>query len=317
MNSYPLVSVIIPAYNAEQFIAETLDHIIAQTYENIEIIVVNDGSSDGTAKIVRGYEPHVQFYEQKNSGGCAVPRNHGIHKSSGSLLCFIDADDLMTPDRIARQVDFLDSHPEVGIVFSDYRNFTTGGQYPVTHFQTCPHLWPLLKDRSELVLDDARPFLAEENFGISGSFLFRRELLYRVPGFEPTLKACEDFHFYYRLVRYSRAGIMNHVGMLRRLHANNMSGNSTLMAVEGIRSYGMLLEAEDNPQAKKHLKSKIADCWSDRARLEANRGDFLNAARHYLTALAADFHLERLLDTLWGLARTFALLAGVHDVKDE
>jgi len=115
LNSYPLVSVIIPAYNAEQFIAETLDHIIAQTYENIEIIVVNDGSSDGTAKIVRGYEPHVQFYEQKNSGGCAVPRNHGIHKSSGSLLCFIDADDLMTPDRIARQVDFLDSHPEVGI----------------------------------------------------------------------------------------------------------------------------------------------------------------------------------------------------------
>lgn len=89
----PLVSVIIPAYNAEKFIAETIESIIAQTYPNIEIIIVDDGSTDQTSRIVHGYQPRVRYYYQRNSGGSSIPRNTGIAHSLGDYLCFNDADD--------------------------------------------------------------------------------------------------------------------------------------------------------------------------------------------------------------------------------
>ncbi|MBK7543343.1 MAG: glycosyltransferase family 2 protein [Candidatus Competibacteraceae bacterium] len=76
-NPYPLVSVIIPAYNSQEFISQTIDSILAQTYSNIEIIVVDDGSADRTSQIVHGYRDRVRYYYQNNSGGCAVPRNVG------------------------------------------------------------------------------------------------------------------------------------------------------------------------------------------------------------------------------------------------
>lgn len=111
MGAKPLVSVIIPAYNAQDMIGETLDSILAQTYRNLEIIVVDDGSTDRTSQVVKGYGSRVLYHYQKNSGGCAVPRNAGIERSSGDFLCFIDADDLMAPDRVALQVAFMERYP--------------------------------------------------------------------------------------------------------------------------------------------------------------------------------------------------------------
>src|SRR5262245_29043481 len=99
LTSEPLVSVIIPMFNAQAFIRETLDSILAQTYKNLEIIVVDDGSTDCSSQVVHNYKVPVFYYYQSNSGGCAVPRNTGIAHSSGELLCFVDADDILVPDR--------------------------------------------------------------------------------------------------------------------------------------------------------------------------------------------------------------------------
>jgi len=316
MHSKPLVSVIIPAYNAEAFIGETIDSILAQTYRNIEIIIVDDGSTDRTAEIVHGYGSPVGYIYQKNSGGCSVPRNHGIIQSAGTFICFIDADDLMLPDRIERQVDFMNRHPDISLVFSDYRNFCDGKEYEHSHFQTCPRLSSILGTKDELLIENAGPYLAYENFGISGSFMLRRELLSYVPGFEPTLKASEDFHFYYRLTRYTKVGVINKVGMMRRLHSSNMSGNKTLMAVHGIRAYGLLRDSEEDPEARYILNQHVAECWSSLARINANSGKYLLALFYELEAFITDVSWKQFLKSFKGLARNFAMAIGIHTPRE-
>lgn len=312
MSGLPKVSVIIPAYNAQKYIGETLASVLAQSFGSLEIIVVDDGSTDQTAQVVRGFGSRVHYCRQDNSGGCAVPRNTGIRHCSGKYLCFIDADDIMAPDRIANQVEFLERHPEIGLVFSDYRNFTEEGPSPVSHFETCPRLRLLLRGGKEMILDKTCEILAQENFGIAGSFLMRKELLSDVPGFEPTLKACEDFHFYYRLARYTPVGILNTIGLMRRMHGNNMSSNPARMLSEGIRSRTLLRDGENDAVARRHLSRYIAECLVLFSRYSADNGKYADALKKEWEAFAEDSGVRRAWTACRGTARTLLMAMGLH-----
>ena len=309
MSHKSLVSVIIPAFNAQEYIPETIESILNQSYRNLEVVVVDDGSKDKTADIVRKYES-LHYVYQENSGGCAVPRNTGIEKSSGQYLCFIDADDLMMPDRIETQVDFMEHHPDVGLVFSDYRNFNGGGPFPDSHFQTCPNLWSHLKDRNEIVLGKACSSLALENFGIAGSFMVRRSLLRLERGFEPSLKACEDFHFYFRLARHTPVGVINKVGMMRRLHENNMSGNPVKMFSEGIRSRNLLRDGELDASNRMKLEKYIANRKGALARFYADSGMYPQSLRYDWQVLSGPFFWPEARGACRNMVRTVLLAIG-------
>ncbi|TKB23973.1 glycosyltransferase family 2 protein [Desulfopila sp. IMCC35006] len=312
MNSDPLVSVIIPAYNAASYIEETIRSITNQTYKNLEIIVVDDGSTDQTSEVVTRFASKVHYCYQPNSGGAAVPRNKGIDYSQGILICFMDADDLMPPDRIRLQVDFLKRHPEVGLVFSDYINFNEKGLFEESHFRSCPKFQKVLNDRDEIVMANSCIYLILENFGITGSLMFRRELLEIVNGFETTLNACEDFHFYYMLARNTKTGIINNIGMLRRFHGDNMTSNSLLMLTEGIASRSMLRKEEKNPRAIKLLDEYIGNCWSSISRLQANQGRYAQAVRDEFRALCSDLSFRRLQTSTKNFIRTFMMTLRLH-----
>jgi glycosyltransferase involved in cell wall biosynthesis len=308
----PLVSVIVAAFNAEQWIGEALDSILAQTYGKLEVVVVDDGSTDGTAAVVRSFGPRIRYVHQRNSGGAAAPRNLGIAHSSGEVLCFLDADDVYVRNRVESHVGFWGRHPQVGLVFSDYRNFDAQGPSPVSHFQVCPELMGQIAGQQELVLVGPCRVLAQENFGITGSVSIRRSLLRHQPGFDTRLRACEDFHFYYTLARHTQVGIVNEIGMLRRLHERNMTKEQDRMLLHGIRSYALLRDGENDPLAKAALAHYIADCHVSLARRHAERGEYLQAFREQWRALFADAGARRLWNTGWGMARTIAIATGLH-----
>ncbi len=311
MNTYPLVSVIVCAYNAEKFLAETLQTLIDQTYPKVEIVVVDDGSTDGTSAIIQGFGAKLSSFYQPNAGLSAA-RNAGIQKSTGDLICFFDADDLMPPDRLSEQVDFLRRHPGIQMVICDYRNFSDQGQDAHTHFQTCPLLREQLQEKPEVVLEDACVILAQENFGIAGTPLLMRSLLDHVPSFENGLRSSEDFHFYYRLARHTKVGVLNNVGMLRRVHGNNMSSNWKQMLPNCIRSYSMLRDTESNPQAREYLNSQVAGFWMSLARAEANHRTYGLSLYHYWMALVTDQNVSQLYHTIYGVTRTLAIALGAH-----
>jgi glycosyltransferase involved in cell wall biosynthesis len=315
MSKPPLVSVIIPAFNAGSYIDEALRSALAQTYPKVELIVVDDASTDDTGARVAAYAPRVHCIRHaRSSGSASAPRNTGMHHSRGEYICFLDADDIMLPDRIESRVAFLSAHPEVGLVFSDYRDFSPAAPAVRSHFETCPRLQQRLDGKLSLILEsaEATALLAQENFGISGGFMMRRSLLQFEPGFEPTLTACEDFHFYYRLARLGPVGVINKIGMMRRLHEANMTSNPVRMLSAGIRSRTLLRNSEKNSGTREHLNRYVAECHATLARYHAEHGDYLRAIRADARAFFGDASASRLRTFCRGVARTVAIAAGLH-----
>lgn len=118
MAKKPKLSVIIASYNHQDYIAETLKSLENQTFQDFEIIVVDDGSTDKTVEVARNFPSRAQIFTQENQGVVAA-RNRGVSLSQGEYICFVDSDDVVLPERFDRQVAALDSDPELGLVFAD------------------------------------------------------------------------------------------------------------------------------------------------------------------------------------------------------
>src|SRR5262249_17267514 len=117
-----LVSCIVPVFNGERYLGETLDSILAQTYRPREIIVVDDGSTDGTAAVVAAYGKRVTSVWQANAGEMAA-RNRGLTRARGEFIAFLDADDLWHPEKLARQIARFQERPEIDLSFTRFQNF--------------------------------------------------------------------------------------------------------------------------------------------------------------------------------------------------
>lgn len=201
MNPPLPVSVVIPVFNGEAFLAEAIASVLAQTAAATEIIVVDDGSSDGSAAVAEGFGPRVRLLRQPNQGASAA-RNHGIRVAQGELLTFLDADDQFTPDALARQLRRIRRHPEAEIVlgqFRDYRGPSTAGSNP--------------------------PGSAEEQLFTSfGCALIRRSVFATVGPLREDLRLAEDWDWFTR-AREANIRFLIHrdVVLHRRLHEQNLT----------------------------------------------------------------------------------------------
>jgi glycosyltransferase involved in cell wall biosynthesis len=123
MNSNPpLVSVIIPVYNCDRYLAEAIESVLAQTYRSIEIIVIDDGSTDNSATVAASFGSLVRYYFHQNSG-LGASRNRGIELANGEFCAFVDSDDLWTEDKLSLQMAAFDANPQLDIVFGLVQQF--------------------------------------------------------------------------------------------------------------------------------------------------------------------------------------------------
>ena len=120
--SDPLVSCIVPVFNGERFLGDALDSALAQTYQPVEIIVVDDGSTDGTPSVAARYGSRITYLRQPNSGSASA-KNRGVRAARGELVAFLDADDLWHPDKLARQRRRLRERPDLSLCFTRFQNF--------------------------------------------------------------------------------------------------------------------------------------------------------------------------------------------------
>ena len=114
----PKLSVIIASYNHQDYIAETLSSLEEQTFQDFEIIIVDDGSSDKTVEVAKNAQSRAQIHTQENRGVVAA-RNRGIAMAKGRYICFVDSDDVVLPERFVKQVALLDTYSELGLVYAD------------------------------------------------------------------------------------------------------------------------------------------------------------------------------------------------------
>lgn len=236
----PLVSVIIPAYNAEKTITHTLNSVLNQTYKNLEIIVVDDGSGDRTTAIVKEIalqEPRIILLEQANSG-VAIARNLGIEKSTGEFIAPIDADDIWFAEKIEKQLKcFFYSSSSVGLVY-------TWSVYINEVGEICGEYQTLIQQKIHSISGYVLPALAYINFLNNASIpLIRRSCFECVGGYDPQLKqqnaqGCEDFDLYLRIAEYYEFRVVPEFLMGYRQLTNSMSLNCSAMA----KSYDLVIK---------------------------------------------------------------------------
>lgn len=283
-----LCSVIIPAYNAEVFIGEALESVMQQSYPAIETILVDDGSTDRTAAIAEGYAPRVRCIRLAHTGSPGAVRNAGIRESTGQFLCFLDADDIMTSQRVERQLRFLEAHPAAGVVFADYRNFRGGSVWESTHFETCPGLGSHLAGAPSALIPsaEATTLLLQENFGGTGTAMVRRNIIDSAQPFRPEFVVGEDFHFYYRIAQIHPVGVINEVGLHRRLHGTNITGDPLRVLLNYVATRSALRSSESNPANLKLLDQFLFQAHLGLAREFADRRKFGLSIMHNIRALA-------------------------------
>jgi len=199
----PRVSVLIPCYNAGRYLGAALDSVLAQTYQDFEIIVIDDGSEDDSAAVVARY-PQVRYFYNAHSG-ISVTRNLAVAKAESELIAFLDADDLWVPEKLQKQVAYLDSHPDCKLVFALAGNFFDGDP-------------KIMSQRQEQLLNaNMDNYLA--------SCCIRRELFDTYGGFREDYAHGEDTHW---VTKLWAAGVnMKHCIperlYLRRIHDSNIS----------------------------------------------------------------------------------------------
>lgn len=209
----PPASVVIPAYNAEAFIAESIESVLTQTYEPVETIVVDDGSADATAEVAAGYR-EVTVIRQENAGPSAA-RNRGFAATSGEFVAFHDSDDAMTPDKLEVQVGHMLENPSVGCVLAEQELvMEPGAELPFwAEGSKVPTVMPLRP-----------PELANEPVVHPMTMVLRREVFESVGGFDESLRPAEDFDW---MLRASEQGVeiarLSDVLLRRRVHAASLT----------------------------------------------------------------------------------------------
>ncbi len=211
--SRPLVSVVIPAFDSERFIGEAIESVLAQTYSPVELIVVDDGSSDRSAEVAGAY-PEATVIVQENSGPSAA-RNRGAAAARGEFLAFHDSDDAMTPDKLAVQVGRMLDDPGVGCVLAEQDLLVEPGAE-----------LPFWVEGSEVptVMPPRPPELADEPMVHPMTMVVRREVFERVGPFDESMRAAEDFDW---LMRATEEGVeiarLSQVLLRRRVHAGSLT----------------------------------------------------------------------------------------------
>jgi glycosyltransferase involved in cell wall biosynthesis len=301
LRSKPLVSVIIPAYNAALHIRECIESVQAQKGDfRTEIIVVDDGSTDDTRKQVE-LAGGARLISQRNAGPSAA-RNRGIAAAEGEYVAFLDADDLWTPDKLAVQMAIFRDHPNLVLVFGDCQRFDSSGPLAKPFFEEAGLSGDFWGD--PVLVRDPYAKLFHLNYIPTGAVVVRKQAL-RVSGtFDESLRYVEDMDLWFRVAMYFRLGYTRHLCQLKRQHGDNVSNDTKVMDLGYLdviekqrRLYGRQIK-QMGIALKQRLAYKLC-LMGDRCERDGRRNE---ARSWYFKALRSHPSLRPayyLLRTLW------------------
>jgi glycosyltransferase involved in cell wall biosynthesis len=211
----PAVSVIIPVFNGEKFLRRSVDSVLGQSFSDLELVIVDDGSTDGSADIAREYarrDSRVRYLPEAHSGGPTHPTNVGIQKAAGKFLAFLDCDDEWLPGKLEKQMRLLEERPEIGSVVCDLRLVKDDGR--TADFRFDPEF--------------NRSFALEEMFCKAFFFTFsilvvRKEVMDRVGPLDENFKRAADQDIYLRLLAAAPFGFVNEILVSFDAHSDSTS----------------------------------------------------------------------------------------------
>lgn len=244
MTRSPLVSIIIPCFNQDRFLAQAIESALKQSHCHLEVIVVDDGSTDDSSRVATRYGG-VELIWQPNRGLSAA-RNAGLGASAGEYLVFVDADDRLLDDALQAGVNCLADRPECAFVYGYYRLITADGA-------------PLPSAGRRCATEDHYLEMLRGNYiGMHAAVMYRRTVFEAVGGFDTTLGACEDYELYLRITRRFPVHCHAQVVAEYRQHDSNMSTDAGLMLKTSLRVLGtQRRHVEGNAQARRAYRTGV------------------------------------------------------------
>lgn len=263
---HPRVSVIIPAYNPGALVIDAIESVLAQTFQNFEIIVIDDASTDATYEQLRVYGDRIRYVRQNHSGP-AVARNRGVLLSCGQYIAFLDADDIWMPEKLEKQLPLLEQVPKNVLVYSDFNKTSIPDENLRSGLQAREH-WVEGKEFQSLL---------RQNFIHMSSVLVRKDALAEAGLFDPKFTSAEDWDLWIRLADVGSFGFVDEILSHYRVH-EDQSVNTLKFARNVIYSdHVMLARWRNDLEALQSIRSKTGKDYYKLGRREWRHGNRKNA----------------------------------------
>jgi glycosyltransferase involved in cell wall biosynthesis len=245
----PLVSVIIPTYNCAPYLSEAIDSVLLQAGVNMEIIVVDDGSTDNTKEVVEKYGDRITYISQVPGRGASAARNLGIQHASGEWIAFQDADDIWFPEKLAKQLDAIQSYPHARLVFAD--TLVSRNSVVIQDSLMSKRLKNWCERNTTQISDvycgNVYRELLFGNYICTITVLLHRNALDQAGIFDETLKVGEDYDLWLRIARDHPAIYVDRVFCAYRVRDNGLSGGLEARSPRWLEAHTVVRE--------KHLRS--------------------------------------------------------------
>ncbi len=240
----PMVSVIIPTHNRADFLTEAIDSVLAQTWRDFEILVVDDGSTDGTRDVIGEYGDRIRYFHKPHRGPSSA-RNLGASKAHGNFLAFLDSDDIWEPDKLDIQMNFALSHPDIKLI-------SCGGYV----------LGNPRRRKSEIGRDlsgDLFLNLYQRSFINTSGVVLTRDSFLQVGRFDETIRTAEDYDLWLRVAREFPMAHLDAPLVGIRKHSVKLSKNKLELRKNGIRVLQTHFDPERIPQ--RIYRRRLADLY--------------------------------------------------------
>jgi glycosyltransferase involved in cell wall biosynthesis len=259
------VSIIIPTYNSAQYVTDAVDSVLNQTFGDLEVLIIDDGSTDETESVMCRYSSSVRYIRQQNSG-VAAARNRGITESRGRYVAFLDADDTWLPDKLERQIAALRAHTDTRVCYTAFTLVSSD-------------LSPLAIVRSKRQGRALEDLLLRGNVvGSICTVLCERSLFEKTGGFDQALSQCADWDMWVRLAALTEFLYLDEPTVTYRQHGSNMSRNAPLLEHDSTR---VLEKGFAMPEVTSSLRAKRRSALA--------RNDMVLAGTYFHARLYMDF----------------------------
>lgn len=274
-----MVSVIIPTYNRAHLIQESIYSVLNQTYKELELIIVDDGSTDNTEEIVRAIpDARIRYYKLPHSGRNAITKNFAIRQSKGALIAFNDSDDSWVNTKLEKQVKLLSQHPNIGFSITDATNYKAGQVISARTYAGQGIEFANIFNR-----------MKENRFVVyNPTILMRRSCFNKTGMFDETMPFGSEFHFNILLAFYFDAGIIYEPLLWRLLHGNNDSIQVPVENLEGFMNtfeylyVNNMVSKKYLHKAKSHAYKQIGHLFKQARNLAAARHNYRQSLKYNL-----------------------------------
>ena len=238
------VSVVIPSYNGEKFICQTIDSVFAQTFKDFEVLVIDDGSTDKTKEVLSKYGDSIRYLYKQN-GGVSSARNYGIEQAKGKYIAFLDADDLWMPEKLEKQVSLLEKNEKVGLCFVATEKIDENLQ-SVGYIEAKAY-----KDYCETLLLNLNIVS-----GSCSSAVVRREVALKTNGFDSQFSTYADWEYWLRLSLLTEFAPIPEYLVKYRVVAGSMSSNPYSSKRDALGVLRKFFALPDLPEKYKKLENR-------------------------------------------------------------